>query len=259
MTLLRQNSELRADRIWNWTLPAWVTKLEDGRTVNVCPKASLCASVCYARNGTYNFRNVKQAHQRNLLMVLDKLPEWIELMRSELSHKRFRPSGNPRLEEHREQLKADGWILNWLNSGGSAVRIHDAGDFFSDDYLNAWLQLATEFPDILFYAYTKEVTRFNRLVEGKAPENFRWIYSLGGKEDKYIDKDTQRHAEVFPTKEQIEEAGYTDQSDNDLLAVLLPTTRIGVPANNIPAFRKIMDGKTFGELQQIRNRTTPDA
>lgn len=259
MTLLKQNSELRADRIWNWTLPAWVTKLDDGRTVNVCPKASVCVGVCYARNGTYNFRNVKEAHQRNLKMVLDDLPAWTASMAAELSHKRFRPTGTPRLADRREQLQADGWTLNWLDTGGAAVRIHDAGDFFNDEYLLAWVQLANQFTDVLFYAYTKEVQRFTRLIENKAPDNFKWIYSMGGKEDKYIDKDLHRHAEVFPTKEHIAAAGYVDQSDNDLLAVLLPTTRIGVPANNIPAFKKIMNGKTFGELQQIRNRTMPDA
>ena len=100
VTLLKQNSELKADRIWNWTLPAWVTTLDDGRVINVCPKASACAKVCYARNGTYNFKNVKAAHQRNLKLVLDDLDLWLNLMREELAHKRMRPSGKARLLDH---------------------------------------------------------------------------------------------------------------------------------------------------------------
>jgi hypothetical protein len=50
--LLTRNTELREDGIWNWTLPAWVVRLADGRSFNVCPSAGACAKVCYARNGT---------------------------------------------------------------------------------------------------------------------------------------------------------------------------------------------------------------
>jgi hypothetical protein len=53
--------------------------------------------------------------------------------------------------------------------------------------------------------------------------------------------------------EAIVTSGYLDQTASDLLAVLLPTTRIGIPANNIPHFKKKMDGHTFGEMQVERN------
>jgi len=255
--LLKQNSELRADRIWNWTLPAWVTKMPDGTNINVCPSAGACAKVCYARNGTYNFKGVKAAHTRNLSMVRDDLNKWGELMKQELRHKKFSPSGVARFDE--EQLAA--LALNardaiWAEVGGAAVRIHDAGDFFSAEYLLKWLEIAEEFPLIVFYAYTKEVLKFRELVERKAPANFKWVYSMGGKHDSIINLDTERHADVFPTMEMLLERGYTPQTESDLYAVLLPTTRIGVPANNIPAFKKIMQGKSFSEIQ--KNRKTHD-
>ena len=57
--------------------------------------------------------------------------------------------------------------------------MHDAGDFFSDDYLQAWLRIRRARPDLHFYAYTKEVSRFRRLVEPDPPPNFLWVYSYG--------------------------------------------------------------------------------
>ena len=48
---------------------------------------------------------------------------------------------------------------------GTWIRIHDAGDFFSDDYLAAWLRVIRASARVNFYAYTKEVDRFRRLVE----------------------------------------------------------------------------------------------
>lgn len=252
LQLLRQNSELRDDRVWNWTLPAWVVKAADGTVVNVCPSAGACKDVCYALNGTYLFPAVRAAHLRNLQLVLDSPRAWAAAIRLELSKPAFRPTGIPRLPDLAPTLELDEWAEAWRSSGGAAVRIHDAGDFFSDDYLELWLQIARETPDVLFYAYTKEVPRFRRLVEGRAPINFRWLYSMGGKHDAKLDPDRDRHAEVFPDLETLASAGYIDQTSSDLLAVLLPTTRVGIPANNIPHYRKRLAGRTFGQLQLER-------
>lgn len=249
--LLRQNSELRADRIWNWTLPAFVIKMEDGRSMNVCPKAGACAKFCYALNGTYLFKNVRAAHERNLRLVLDELPVFKSRMIEELKAKRFRANGVERFPEY--ELGLDDWADEWRIAGGAAVRIHDSGDFFSVDYLNAWMEIAEATPDVLFYAYTKDVTMFRAHAVGRAPVNFRWVYSMGGKEDALVDKDTERHADVFPNIADLEAQGYMNQEDSDLLAILLPTTRIGIPSNNIAHFNKKMDGRSFSELQTERD------
>lgn len=245
--LLRSNSELRADRIWNWTLPAHAVRLTDGRTINVCPNAGACAKFCYALNGTYLFRNVRGAHEANLRYVLDDLEGWKAQMVEELQAKRFLPTGNERLEGY--DLRLDHWAETWRKVGGAAIRIHDSGDFFSVEYLNAWLDIARMNQHILFYAYTKEVKMFREHVAGKAPVNFRWVYSMGGKQDHLIEKDNERHADVFTDLREMVERGYTSQSDNDLLCVLLPTTRIGIPANNISHFNKKLDGRSFSKVQ----------
>lgn len=254
-TLLRQNSELRGDGVWNWTLPAWVTRLPDGRVVNVCPSAGACKDLCYARNGTYLFPKVKAAHQRNLMLTLDSLPLWKDAMLAELAHRRFRPTGRPRFPQDRDRLVLDEWTEGWMDDGGAAVRVHDSGDFYSDDYLAAWIEIAERVPDVLFYAYTKEVSRVKRhAAECPFPPNFRVIFSMGGIEDHLLDPDTDRHAEVFPDMVALADAGYADQEENDLYCVLLDTTRVGIPANNIPAFKKRMGRGTFGSLERDKGR-----
>lgn len=254
MTLLRQNSELRRDRIWNWTLPASTTVLPDGRRINVCPAADGCINLCYARTNAYMFPAVKAAHQRNLTMVLDDLPGWEAAMIAELQAKRFRPTGIARFPELLGTLELDSWAYEWAADGGAAIRIHDSGDFFSDDYTLAWLRIANITPDVMFYAYTKEIPRFRQLVEPDAPVNFRWVYSLGGKHDHLLDFDSDRHADVFPDMQSLADAGYVDQTRSDLLSVLAPTTRIGIPANNIPKYRRRQGNATFGSIQQQRHR-----
>lgn len=220
--LLTQNTELREIGVWNWTLPAWRGRLPNGRKYNTCPSAGVCAQVCYARNGTYRFPEVRRAHRRNLQFVMDDLPGWEIAMQAELSTDRFR--------------------------GGQWVRIHDAGDFFSDDYLAAWLRIARAISDVRFYCYTKEVPRFRRLVEGKAPANFLWVYSYGGVHDDRLDPDRDRVADVFPDLIAMDLAGFTSQDGSDLLAVTGPP-RVGIPANNIPHYNRLLDGRTFREWQ----------
>lgn len=257
LRLLTQNSDLRRVGVWNWTLPAWAVRLPDGRTMNVCPSAGACAKVCYARNGTYLFPAVRAAHMRNLLMVVDHLDEWIDAMLDETGHRRFAPKGVPREVPGVDPYALHPDTRDWMLSGGAAIRIHDSGDFFSDDYLEAWLHIAANRPDILFYAYTKEVSRFRRVMPEIPPTNFLWLYSMGGREDHLIDPDTDRHADVWPDEQSIEAAGYVSQDASDLLAVLAQSNRIGIPANNIKHFNKRLAGRTFGQLQAATPRRTP--
>ena len=220
--LLTQNRELRKNGIYNWSIPALVAHLSDGTKVVTCPHAGACAALCYARNGTYLFPAVIAKHTRNLEFVLRD------------------PVG------FKSQMVVE---CNAARMAGKYVRVHDDGDFFSDDYLILWLDIARECPQVTFYCYTKEVSRFRRLVEGHAPANFLWIFSMGGREDHLVDREQDRHADVFPSEDAIVAAGYVSQSDNDLLCVLSPSKKIGIPSNNIPHFKKRQGNKTFSQLQ----------
>lgn len=93
---------------------------------------------------------------------------------------------------------------------------------------------------------------FKRVVEPACPDNFKYLYSLGGREDYLVDLEKDRHADVFPDDAAILDAGYSNQDASDLLAITLPTNKIGIPQNNIPHFKKRLAGRTFGELQKER-------
>ena len=218
--LTNGNRELKADGIFTWSLPALAAKLSTGKNMLVCPSAGVCANLCYARSGTYNFSNVKAAHTRNLELILDNPIGWKIRLKEELKTKRYQ--------------------------GGKSVRIHDSGDFFSDAYFELWLDIITDNPDVFFYAYTKEVAMVKRY---ELPKNFVIIFSMGGTQDHLVDKENDRHADVFPSLEALQEAGYTDQEESDLLAATLPTNKIGIVVNNIKHLKKRQGQETFGSLQ----------
>lgn len=219
--LLTQNREMKAIGAWNWSLPAWAGRLPDGRTYNTCPSAGICARVCYSRNGTYLWPVVRAKHEANLMFVLDDLAGWEAAMIGELAARRFQHT--------------------W-------VRIHDSGDFFSDSYLTSWLRICRARPEVSFYCYTKEISRFRRLVEPDPPPNLRWVYSFGGIQDHRLDPNIDRVADVFPDEQAITEAGWSSQEASDLLAVLGPP-QVGIPANRIPAFLRRLAGRRFSTWQ----------
>ena len=246
--MLTQNSEMKKDGVFNWTLPAWVVKDSKGVAINVCNQAGGCIKFCYARNGTYNFPAVKAAHLRNLELTRDNLSQFLTDMINELSHKRFLPTGIPRLPDmNRGHLTPE--IARLLDQGAACIRIHDAGDFYSEEYLLAWLTICSNNPNILFYCYTKEVELFKRVVGNNAPANFLWCFSMGGRQDHMVDKECDYHADVFTDSFAVEEAGYYSQDSHDLLCVVAPSNKIGIPANNIPHFKKKMAGRSFSEIE----------
>jgi len=157
-------------------------------------------------------------------MILDDINGWEASMIEELKAKRYRD--------------------------GKKVRIHDSGDFFIEPYLDAWIRIAEATPDVFFYAYTKEVG----MVKSKSlPNNFVIIYSMGGKQDKLVDKNHDRHADVFPTIESLIDAGYTDQEEDDLLAATMSNNKVGIVVNNIPHLKRKQGVATFSALQGERD------
>lgn len=77
-------------------------------------------------------------------------------------------------------------------------RIHVAGDFFSQDYLDAWLQVAADNPSRLFYAYTKSLRYWmvaRPIVDSL--DNFVLTASYGGRDDSLIESYGLRSAKVI--------------------------------------------------------------
>jgi hypothetical protein len=99
------------------------------------------------------------------------------------------------------------------------VRIHVGGDFFNQNYFDAWILVSERNPDKIFYAYTKSVNfwinRFETL--GRAGTvNFKLTASRGGKRDDLIGEFNLKEAVVVFTEEEAEEKGLTIDHDDTL-------------------------------------------
>jgi hypothetical protein len=56
-------------------------------------------------------------------------------------------------------------------------RVHASGEFYSQEYISHWLDIASAFPSITFYAYTKRLADFDFTALSSLP-NFVLINSL---------------------------------------------------------------------------------
>jgi hypothetical protein len=92
------------------------------------------------------------------------------------------------------------------------IRIHDAGDFFSQSHFDAWMTVARRQPQ-LFYAYTKSL-RFwvNRL--DSIPENVILTASYGGIDDALIEQHNLRSAKVVYSITEAESLGLEIDMDD---------------------------------------------
>jgi len=226
INLFTQNSDLKKTGIFGWTLPAHVVTLTNGTNFNTCPNAGICAKFCYAKNGTYMFSNVKKAHIEKLELVLNNRNLWIEMMLEELKKKKY---------------------------DKKYIRIHDAGDFFSIDYTTDWFKIINSNKNIIFYAYTKEVLLFKETLKDLVPENLILIYSFGGRQDNYINRESDRHSDVFPDYDEMIEHGYNDIEDDDKQAAIHPNHKVGLYRNNIKHFIKKMGNNKFSDFKKIEN------
>lgn len=143
-----------------FNIPASIDFMVDGAEFNTCPQAGACKSVCYARSGRF-------AMAESIGMRLDNL--WATL----------RPDFVPTL------------VANIVESKATHVRIHDSGDFYSQAYVNAWIDIAKALNGVVFYAYTKSLD----LDYSSAPGNLRIVQSEGGKLDAMIDY-TRPHSRI---------------------------------------------------------------
>jgi hypothetical protein len=76
------------------------------------------------------------------------------------------------------------------------IRWHDAGDFFSPDYVDLAYSVARKFPQVDFYAYTKMAG----VATGNKPNNFKMNFSMGATPDqeKQIQPKSTKHSTVVP-------------------------------------------------------------
>lgn len=144
--------------------------------VDTCPGAGACKVYCYARKGGYIQYAPPSMSQTKLLNFLVNDPEGFKAKLAD----------DLKTEETKYKKKSVKLVVRW----------HDAGDFFSPEYLDLAYRLAKEFPEVDFYAYTKMAS----VAMGARPSNFKTNFSGGATPDqeKQIDFEKAKHSIVVP-------------------------------------------------------------
>lgn len=166
--LLKQNEKMEhsggGDVYLNVGLPALRGIVVNEQTndiifVNTCPGAGACQTYCYAKKGNYIlFKANWEKAAKTLNLLINNPAEFENMMCRELA---------------KEEAK-------WTKQGFDlSVRWHDAGDFFSEQYLELAYSIARKFPNIRFYCYTKLAS----VALGEKPENFIANWSEGASPD----------------------------------------------------------------------------
>ncbi len=144
--------------------------------VDTCPGAGACKVYCYAKKGGYvQWKASSMSQTRQLNFLLNDPQGYKNKLESEL-----------RSAEKKFGKKGTKIVVRW----------HDAGDFFSPEYLDLAYSVARDFPNIEFYAYTKMAG----VATGAKPSNFKMNFSMGAtpEQEKQIDFSTTKHSTVVP-------------------------------------------------------------
>jgi len=184
--LLKQNEKIthsggETAQYYNIGLPALKgltvnEKTGDFVVVDTCPGAGACQVYCYAKKGGYVQWKASSMSQTKVLNFLLNDPQGFKAkLESEI------------------QTEVD----KFAKKGAKVViRWHDAGDFFSPDYVDLAYSVAKKFPQVDFYAYTKMAG----VATGNKPDNFKMNFSMGAtaSQEKQILPKNTKHSTVVP-------------------------------------------------------------
>jgi hypothetical protein len=104
-------------------------------------------------------------------------------------------------------------IVASLPNWAKCIRLHVGGDFYSLDYMSAWNTVAGMYPDIRFYAYTKSLPLWVKML-GKINDNLILTASYGGKRDDLIEKHNLRYSKVVFSEDEAKELGLEIDHDD---------------------------------------------
>ena len=157
-----EKSKTEGEIIYDLTLPALSGIVVDEDTgdfveITTCPGAGQCQLFCYARKGGYVMFPASSMSAAQALNFLVNDPEG------------YTARVNQEIKTIKAKTDKAGVQL--------VVRWHDAGDFFSKEYLDLAYGVANANPDVQFYAYTK----MGDVATGATPANFTMNFSSGSK------------------------------------------------------------------------------
>jgi hypothetical protein len=158
-------------------------KTKEFKIVNTCPGAGSCKVDCFARGGgKVQFEGPWVSDARILTFLLNDPDGFKKQLMSEIAaqNKKYGKQGTK-----------------------VTIRWHDAGDFFSPEYVDLAADVARAFPDNQFYAYTK----IAKVAQGGLPSNFKINWSEGAntsqeKQIKMADPrlEKTKHSRIVPAK-----------------------------------------------------------
>ena len=117
------------------------------------------------------------------------------------------------LKEVKTVAKMQKLIKESLPKSAEIIRVHVSGDFFNQNYFDAWLNTAIANPSIKFYAYTKSVNYWMARTD-LIPDNFRLTGSIGGKHDAIIQRNNLKYAEIILAIDEAEAKGLEIDHDD---------------------------------------------
>ena len=149
--------------------------------VNTCPGAGSCKVDCFAmKGGKVQFKAAWQSDGRILTYLLNDPDGFFNQLSAEISKE--------------EKLGQKGGYT-------VTIRWHDAGDFFSPEYLDMALKMAAKHPDTKFYAYTKMAGA----ALAQKPANFiiNWSEGAHTSQEKQVkakdaNLDTTKNSRIVP-------------------------------------------------------------
>lgn len=172
--LLKQNEKMRhsngeLEQFFNIGFAALIGIALDQETneliiVNTCPGAGSCKIDCFAmKGGKIQFAGPWLSDGRILTYLLNDPDEFFRKLDREIKKEEARGD-------------AEGYTVS--------IRWHDAGDFFSPEYVDLAFRLAKNNPGVGFYAYTK----ISDVAMADKPGNFiiNWSEGASSREEKKV-------------------------------------------------------------------------
>lgn len=196
-SLLKQNEKMKHsngefEQFFNVGFAALTGIAVDEQTnnliiVNTCPGAGSCKVDCFAmKGGKVQFKAAWQSDGRILTYLLNDPDGFFNQLSAEISKE--------------EQLGQKG-DKKFPNGWKTTIRWHDAGDFFSPEYLDLALKMAAKHPDTKFYAYTKMAGA----ALAQKPPNFiiNWSEGANTSQEKQVkakdaNLDTTKNSRIVP-------------------------------------------------------------
>ena len=191
--LLKQNEKMKhsngeLEQFYNIGFAALVgIALDEGTNelivVNTCPGAGSCKVDCFAmKGGKVQFEGPWLSDGRILTFLLNDPDGFFNQLSNEITK-----------EEKLAQKGGYNLTIRW----------HDAGDFFSPEYMDLAFKLADAHPDVKFYAYTKIAAA----ALGQKPKNFiiNWSEGASTSQEKQVKQqdpqlDVTKNSRIVPSK-----------------------------------------------------------